>query len=245
MITANLNGQSWQFEPSSFRQRANWSGFGLTVAAGEDSWHNGDLNGSVHADNPSIWPLANGSLVMAYATKLKHPTGPDAPKFHGRKQTGVAMGEMAFKDGNPVPFRDLTAKPIFPYEAEDPTIFYDSTNTLSDMRWHILAHRLSTNTSDVMSAHAVAASPSGPWMVATEPAYNGHSVEWVDESGRITTSDIQGRERPHIIFDHSGMPVALSTGTTPGRHSPTPITPEGYAGDYSFTHVQMLDPVEV
>ena len=49
------------------------------VEAGPDSWHMGDANGSVVADNPSFWPLGNGSFLLAYATKLRHPEGRARP----------------------------------------------------------------------------------------------------------------------------------------------------------------------
>ena len=79
------------FSGKKWRQLANWSGYGLVVEAGPDSWHMGDANGSVVADNPSFWPLGNGSFLLAYATKLRHPEGPGAPKFTGHKHVGLAI----------------------------------------------------------------------------------------------------------------------------------------------------------
>lgn len=210
---------------------------------GPDSWHNGELDGAQHADNPSLWPLGNGSLLLAYATKLKHAVGPHAPKFTGHKHVGLAIGELADASGGGrlAPFRDVTPQPVFPFEAEDPTIFYDATNTLSEARWHILAHRLVSNVSRAVCAHAVAADPRGPWTVASEPAYTAE-IEWAGEGGAVSATRVDGRERPHVLLDRSGRPVALSTGVTVGSGA-SPVTPQGHTGDYSFTLVQMLDPL--
>ena len=227
---------------SDWKQLVDWSSAGLVVHAGPDSWHNGDHNGSVHADNPSFWPLKNGSVLLAYATKLKHPVG---RKYSGHKHIGLAMGRLPMSDGETLqPFRDVSPEPIFPYEAEDPTIFLDSTNNLTNMRWHILAHRLVSNISKEVCAHAVAASPFGPWKVATTPAYT-KTIEWADDgttgSTHLTVSE--GRERPHMIIDRTGRPVALSNGVTPGNGA-TPVTPGGHTGDFTYTHVQVVDPLQ-
>ena len=229
------------FSGKNWRQMANWSGYGLVVRAGPDSWHNGDSNGSIVADNPSFWRFENGSFLLAYANKLKHPEGPGAPKWTGHKHVGLAVGELPLDGGPLQPFTDIVSEPVFPWEAEDPDIWVDTTNNLTAWRWHILAHRLVSNISTEVCAHAVAASPFGPWKVATTPAYT-KDVEWVDDTGAITKWTLQGRERPRIIVDRTGTPVALSNGVSPGR-APTPVTPRGYAGDFSYTHVQMLDPV--
>lgn len=108
------------------------------------------------------------------------------------------------------PFRDIAPEPIFPWEVEDPDIFVDSTNNLTAWRWHVLGHRLVSNISSEVCAHAVAASPWGPWKVATAPAYT-RAVGWVDGSGTITTHFLQGRERPRIIVDRGGTPVVRKT----------------------------------
>ena len=222
---------------SRWKQLASWSGAGLSVATDSNSWHiSGPFdNKSVHADNPSFWPLENGTVLLAYATKLKSPPG-------GHKHVGLAVGELPLSGGVMKPFYDIVKEPIFPYEAEDPTLWLDTTNNLTSMRWHILAHRLVSNISREVCAHAVAASPFGPWKVATTPAYT-RTIEWenTEAGGKKTVfTTHQGRERPHVIFDRNGHPVALSTGVTTGRDV-TPVTPNGYTGDFSFTHVQLFD----
>ena len=223
---------------SSWKQLADWSGPGLVVATGPNSWHTTgpSKNDSVHADNPSFWPLKNGTVLLAYASKLKAPAG-------GHKHIGLAVGELPLSGGPLKPFRDISEEPIFPYEAEDPTIWEDTTNNLTEMRWHIMAHRLVSNISTEVCAHAVAASPFGPWKVAPTPAYT-KEIEWAAEDtlSATVTAVAEGRERPHVIFDRTGRPVALSTGVTPGR-SATPVTPGGSTGDFSYTHVQLFDPM--
>eukprot|EP01052_Picozoa_sp_SAG31_P033995 SAG31_NODE_3912_length_3756_cov_2.368205_2_plen_338_part_00 len=235
-VGAPFSGEKW-------RQLANWSGYGLVVKAGAHSWHNGDSNGSIVADNPSFWPFGNGSFLLAYANKLKHAEGPGVPKWTGHKHVGLAMGELPL-DGGPLrPFRDIVREPVFPWEVEDPDIFYDATNELSTWRWHMLGHRLVSNISTEVCAHAVAASPFGPWKVAPTPAYT-KDVEWIGADGNIITRTLQGRERPRIIVNRAGLPVALSNGVNPGA-TPSPVTPQGHTGDFSYTHVQMLDLAEV
>lgn len=125
-------------------------------------------------------------------------------------------------------------------------MWLDTTNNLTDMRWHVFAHRLKSdiNNASNVCAHAVASSPYGPWKTATTAAYDT-TIEWVAEGegkSATTVTQVQGRERPHVIFSRAGKPVALSTGVTPGPR-PTPVTPGGYTGDFSYTHVQLLDPV--
>ena len=226
---------------SRWKQLASWSGAGLSVATDTNSWHiSGPFdNKSVHADNPSFWPLENGTVLLAYATKLKSHVG--------HKHVGLAVGKLPLSGGALAPFQDITKEPVFPYEAEDPTLWLDTTNNVTSMRWHIFAHRLVSNISREVCAHAVAANPFGPWKVATTPAYTT-TIEWQNTDAAVAAggnksvyTTTQGRERPHIIFDRDGRPVALSTGVTPGRN-PTPVTPNGYTGDFSYTHVQLLDP---
>lgn len=230
------NSSSWK----DWKQLAEWSGPGLIVDGGRTPWHINITNSSAHADNPSFWPMPNGTVVLAYASKMR------SPSTSKHKHIGVAVGELPIDGGPLLPFRDVSKTPIFPYEAEDPTIWLDTTNNLTDMRWHVFAHRLVSdiNNSSNVCAHAVASSPYGPWKVATTAAYNT-TIEWVAAEGNSASSTVwirnQGRERPHVIFSRAGMPVALSTGVTPGR-GPTPVTPNGFTGDFSYTHVQLLNP---
>ena len=115
-----------------------------------------------------------------------------------------------------------------------------NTNKGDVPKWHLLAH---TDFSGVaengtwahVSAHAVARSPWQPagWKVLDAPPYT-RNIEWA--GGRTTT--VRTRERPQLIFD-GGQPVALSNGVQPGDYS-SPWTPEGWTGDWSYTHVQMI-----
>eukprot|EP00035_Acanthoeca_spectabilis_P029187 m.473564 g.473564 ORF g.473564 m.473564 type:complete len:351 (+) comp34541_c0_seq1:256-1308(+) len=223
---------------SNWTQLADWLGPGLVVAHGPNSWHINTTENATHADNPSFWPLKNGSVLLAYANKLENnPPG-------GHKHIGLAVGKLPVTGEPLLPFHDISPEPIFPYEAEDPTIWLDTTNNLTDMRWHIFAHRLVSNISTEVCAHAVASNPYGPWKVASTPAYTT-TIAWVTEgTASISQTHVQGRERPHVIFDRAGRPVALSTGVTPGSGA-TPVTPRGHTGDFSFTHVQMFDPAQL
>jgi phospholipase C len=68
--------------------------------------------------------------------------------------------------------------------------------------------------------------------------YN-RTISWA--GGKLPPSHVQTRERPQIILDHAGLPVALSNGVQFGNHS-SPWHPAGFTGDWSYTHVQELDP---
>ena len=123
---------------------------------------------------------------------------------------------------------------MFPWAAEDPCIFQDPDSKY----FHILAHRTgnaSHQCADV-SAHAVAASPGGPWRVTEEQPYS-RDIQW---EGNVT-AHVQKRERPQIVFDRQGRAVALTNGVMPGAHS-TPVSPGGHTGDWSYTHIQLLAP---
>ena len=234
-----LSEDDGAFSGNKWRQLANWSGDGLVVRAGPNSWHGNQSHGSVVADNPRLWPLGNGSFLLAYANKLKNAPHPPT-KFAGHKHVGLALGELPLEGGSLQPFHDISEQTIFPWEVEDPDIFLDTTNNLTAYRWHMLGHRLVSNISTEVCAHAVAASPFGPWKVATIPAYNT-TIEWIDDSGNVVSYDYNGRERPRVIINRAGRPVAFSSGVTPGNVV-TPVTPRGHTGDFSHTLVQVFDP---
>ena len=233
-----LSADHGHFSGLRWKQLANWSGHGLVVRAGPNSWHEPDYNGSSLADNARFWPFGNGSFLLAYANKLKHP--PPPPAFHGHKHVGLAIGELPFHGEALQPFRDISEQPIFPWEVEDPDIFFDTTNNLTSYRWHMLGHRIGVNTSTGVCAHAVAASPFGPWKVATIPAYTRH-IDWIDDDGKVSSYSYARRERPRMIMNRAGRPVAFSSAVTPGNGA-TPVTPRGYTRDFSHTLVQVLDP---
>jgi len=152
----------------------------------------------------------------------------------GHKHIGLAFGERF--DG---PYVDLTPdRPVFPWASEDPCIWRDKADGAT---WHMLAH---TDFSGVaedgrwahVSAHAVAASFAGPWHVAAVPPYT-RDIQWASSP----PTQVQTRERPQILFDSEMNPVALSNGVMPGNRS-SPWHPGGYTGDWTYTHVQLLDP---
>lgn len=68
------------------------------------SWHGG---GAI--TNPSLWPLPNGSVLLAYSTGC-----PNCSTSPGHKHIGVAFGETWAG-----PFIDLTpSEPVFPFASE-------------------------------------------------------------------------------------------------------------------------------
>lgn len=136
---------------------------------------------------------------------------------------------------------------VFPWASEDPTIFLDTTNERPT--WHVLAHTDFSGVAEEglwqhVAAHAVAPDPRGPWTVVPYPPYN-RTIKWSD--GSVT--NVYTRERPQLIFsevDGKRLPVALTNGVTagnasmPGHGSDDPPT-AGFTGDWSFTHVQLID----
>jgi len=177
----------------------------------EESWHTkGEFT------NPSIWPCAGGVLVMAYATSC-----PKCEQSPGNKHIGVAVAETF--NG---PYIDVTPKePVFPFASEDPVIYYSKELGY----WHILAHSHSGSG----TVHAFATQPDGPWTISSTPPMS-ENIEWTDG----TVTKVKKRERPQVIFI-DGVPSLLVNGVEPGN-VPTPFTPYGYTGDWSYTHVQAI-----
>jgi hypothetical protein len=69
------------------------------------------------------------------------------------------------------------------------------------------------------------------WVYAQSDAYNG-TVRWSDG----TTSQLWRRERPHMVVDESGVPLAISNGIQECKDSgPCPT-----ANDRSWTLVQPI-----
>ena len=91
------------------------------------------------------------------------------------------------------------------------------------------------------AAHALSASFEGPWKIATLQPYS-RDIVWSapGPGGGRVTAHVQKRERPQIVFDSKLVPIALSNGVMPGEH-PTPVSPGGHTGDWSYTHVQLFD----
>ena len=195
------------------------------------SWHstskgNGNYAQGSKFTNPSLWPFANGSVLLAYSAGCTNCT-----TSAGKKHIGVAYG--ATWAG---PYVDLTPDaPIFPFASEDPCIFV-SPETGS---FHMFAHTDASGEAEKpvvwphVSAHAFAASPSGPWTVAASPPYT-RAIEW--ETGEVAT--VRTRERPQVIF-LDGKPSLLVNGVSPDVNS-TPASPSGFTGDYSYTHIQAI-----
>ena len=188
---------------------------------GRPSWHDGTIT------NPSLWILADDSgVLLAYSTGCKN-----CNVSTGRKHVGIALGKNWSG-----PFLDLTPDlPIFPFAAEDPCIFVSpETKT-----YHILAHTDATGSAEQpliwphVSAHAYATNPQGPWTVSSVPPYS-RNIKWADN----TETTVETRERPQVIF-FDGIPSLLVNGVKPGNAT-SPATPNGYTGDWSYTHVQKI-----
>jgi len=198
----------------------------MVVDGGAMAWHPPFIT------NPLFWSFENGSVLLAYSTGC-----PNCTTSKGHKHIGLAFGHTV--NG---PYIDLTPKePIFPWASEDPVVWMDTTNNIGHERWHIFAHTDWTGVAEDhqwahVSAHAVASSPLGPWRVTHTPPYD-RTIQW----DAHPSTHIETRERPQIIFNEKGDPVALSNGVQPGNHS-SPWYPQGYTGDWSYTHVQLLDP---
>ncbi len=203
------------------------SGPGLSVDGGMGAWHS-----SSGLTNPSLYPLDasskrdnNGTVLLAFSTGCEN-----CPMNPGHKHVGLALGSLSPTGGT---FRDLTpSKPIFSWACEDPTVWIDPDTGF----FHIFGHRTGNGSSpcDDVSAHAVAQDPDGPWRVAEVEPYS-RDIEW--DQGDVT--HVQKRERPQIVWNRDGEPVALANGVQPGK-TKTPFS-AGFTGDWSYTHVQLLD----
>ena len=179
-----------------------------------DPWH----HAGGQFTNPSIWPFDNGAILLAYSIDCHNCE--IAP---GHKHVGIAYAETWSG-----PYIDLTPKePIFAFNSEDPCIFVSpETGT-----YHLIAH--ATGNWHGVSAHAFAYEPRGPWIVADTVPYD-KTIHWSD--GETTTP--QKRERPQVIF-LNGVPSLLVNGVEPKHKSP--FSPNGYTGDWTYTHVQAIN----
>lgn len=203
-------------------QHMDPNGPGLQVDSIEGAWHK--VGGGM--TNPQFWPLANGTVVLAYSMSC-----PNCTLDPGHKHSGLAIG--SWDSG----FRDLTPDaPIWPWAVEDPCVFHDADSGF----WHIIGHRTSNDGPGAqnVASHAVAKSLQGPWKIAMEEPYNRDLV-WQLANGSIATTHVQKRERPQVIVNRDGQIVALSSGVRPGKWA-TPVS-SGFTGDWTFTHVQEFD----
>lgn len=196
----------------------------IIVDGGPHSWHFGE-----GITNPNYYPLPNGSILMAFSTGCAN-----CSVSPSHKHVGLAIGTSVRG-----PFRDLSpAAPMFEWASEDPCIFFDADSST----YHILAHTDFSGVAEEgmwahVAAHAVAKRVEGPWRVATRPPYD-RTIKWDDGS----RSSVRTRERPQIIWNEIGEPVGLTNGVQPGNHSsPALGFPRGFTGDWSYTHVQLLD----
>lgn len=210
---------------SSPMQVMDVNGSGLSVDGGEGAWHQ-----PAGLTNPAVW-FVNGSntMLLAYSTGCtKCPMDP------GHKHVGLAYGTFSGASSAPPVFTDLTpSAPIFPWACEDPYVFQDPDSGY----WHIIGHRTGNDSHPLadVSAHAVAPTWKGPWLITPTQPYSRH-IEWTGGGAAW----VQKRERPHLIWTRAGRPVALANGVMPGDNA-TPVSP-GRTGDWSYTHVQLLDP---
>lgn len=215
VLTASSVAGPWE-------QQMDHAGHGLSVQSIEGAWHK--VGGGL--TNPQFWPIGNGSIVLAYSMGCEECF--DA----GHKHSGLAIGTL--ESG----FRDLTPlEPIWPWAVEDPSVFFDADSGY----WHVIGHRTSNDGpgAENIASHAVAKSLEGPWKLAMVEPFDRDLV-WQLANGTVVTTHVQKRERPQIIVDRAGQIVALSSGVRTGKWI-TPVSPGGYTGDWTFTHVQLFD----
>ena len=162
-------------------------------------------------ENPSPLALENGSVAL-----FCH--GPGI-----RVAVAAAAGEP-WSEPRVILAPGAAPKPDTVWE--DPYAFLDKRG-----RWHLLSHVYPTNANssrynDVVAGHAFSRDGLAWTFSAVEPWTS--AVEGDDGEVR----DYATRERPFLLFDDAGDPVALYTAVTlPGHPKQSPE-------DYSFTHVQ-------
>lgn len=149
--------------------------------------------------NPAPWPLANGSVVLA----LSGDGGVS------RKCLGVASAPSW---RGPYTAEGGAAAPI--PGGEDPFLWVDARGN-RHMVWHDVSGR-----SNGGHAFAPAAAPQR-WSVGTHALYTGN-VTWANG----TAFTVNDRERPKLVVDGSGAPVALYNGIAvyPDMRSFTAVT---------------------
>ena len=121
-------------------------------------------------------------------------------------------------------------KGIKPYGAEDPMLWTqtDPQSGKSIVK-AILHDEQGPSRETAIGRYAFSQDGGYSWEYAQQDAYNG-TVEWKDG----TSSDLWRRERPHMVVDERGSPLAISNGVQECRDSgPCPVI-----NDRSWTLVQ-------
>jgi len=133
--------------------------------------------------NPALWPLPDGGVVLGLSGD------------NGSAGKCIGMARADSWNGTFTPDPNVATR-----GGEDPFVF---VNSRGDM--HVIYHDVA-GTSNGGHAFAPAAAPT-QWTVGTHALYTG-SVTWRNGT-HFTVFD---RERPKLVFDASGAPIALFNG---------------------------------
>ena len=110
---------------------------------------------------------------------------------------------------------------------EDPFLFVDHVDPTV---LHGLSHAGGWDSS---GGHVWSSDGGHTWEQHPDVAAYGSRIAYTDG----TVASLSRRERPHLVFDESGAPLALTNGVTPSW----PCThPEVCPNDYCFTALQKL-----
>ena len=182
----------------------------------QTSWH-------CIENNPSVFVLANGTVVMTYRAN-----GCDKQnKATSGEHLGIAVSPHWSGEFVRDPHYFVGPDTAGGANNEDPFLWYQIDPKTSQESWHIVNHQQSSNnvcgvskmwdnrtkkwdTGHTCGAHWYAHSMHGPWKQSTEPAYT-ENVTFVNGStGRYLT-----RQRPQLVFAEDGVtPLALFNGAS-------------------------------
>ncbi|XP_065198016.1 uncharacterized protein LOC135829549 [Sycon ciliatum] len=170
---------------------------------------------SLHLSNPVAWPLANGTVIMAYsrAPNLGIAVAPHWKGPYTRLYLTTATGEKNYSLINPDGMFNNTLEK----GGEDPFLYQDARGT-----WHVLFHGYGGDKrwTDGQAAHS---SDLLHWTWQPEPAYSS-TIQFQDG----TAETLSRRERPAVAVDKSGAPLYLLNGVEPAY--------PGNSHTYSYIH---------
>lgn len=188
-----LNGESGITLRAAKQLDGDWQSLGIIIGTNGSSKWDGDTT------NPSLLPLRNGSLVLAYR---------GCPFNCG----GDELINVAFAHTLAGPFTRLQSAPIFGNGNEDPFIWQDARGN-----WHLLLHSLEPDGGfggPRVGRHAFARSFAGPWTFWSRTLTFNTTATFTDGS----SIDFFRRERPQLFFDAQGRMRYLINGVQEHDH---------------------------
>jgi hypothetical protein len=155
----------------------------------------------IMVNNPSVTQGPNGTYLMMFKTQ-PNDTNPSANTVHAIATSNSPLG----------PFTIGTQQILTQYRAEDPYVWFDST----DARYYAVIKDWDGGYSGTSGGIAMITSTNGTsWSPAQHPLVSLRTLVWDDTQ----TTTLNNLERPQLLFDASGKPSMLFAAASVGNPS--------------------------